>query len=103
MINRLTKQAAACPDKKFAIVGYSQGAMVTTTAMPNIGKDLFDRVVAVTMFGNPDWSSRESSADGSAKGIINSAGQGKIPANWEPKTKDFCNLGDPICNAGKRE
>lgn len=42
-------RAAACPDMKFAIAGYSQGAMVVHDI--SLSSDLLSKVVAVAVFG----------------------------------------------------
>jgi hypothetical protein len=55
VINRLNSQAKACPDQKFAIVGYSQGAMVIHIALnsTNLSPDALKRVVGGATFGDP--------------------------------------------------
>lgn len=57
VINRLKTQAAACPDAKFALVGYSQGASVIRTAAKSITPDLEKKIVAVVLYGDPSLRS----------------------------------------------
>lgn len=53
VVNRLKKMDKECPDMKFALVGYSQGAMVMHQADPNIPADIRKKIVAAAMFGDP--------------------------------------------------
>jgi cutinase len=60
VINRLNKQAKECPKQKFALVGYSQGAGVmhgalNPTAKPKLDTAVFDRILALVMFGDPAY------------------------------------------------
>ncbi|MET0344336.1 MAG: cutinase family protein [Polyangiales bacterium] len=92
--NHITAKAAQCPETKFVVGGYSQGASVMDIALgvPNflgLGKalpeNLRDRVVAVVLFGNP---------------LALTGGKVEKNATWGARTKEFCNLGDPVCAAG---
>lgn len=47
----LNKQAAACPNTKFVLGGYSQGGMVVHGVKPDVNAK--SRVIAVTVFGRP--------------------------------------------------
>lgn len=49
--NHIKSRAAACPDMKFALAGYSQGAMVVHDV--KLSSDLQAKVVAVAVFGDP--------------------------------------------------
>jgi cutinase len=98
MVNHVTAQAAACPNTKFVLVGYSQGAMVvdhsvgvdSTGAGPGGGSPpaavipaaIAGRVAAVLTFGNP----------------ITAYGK-TLPQPYLTNYKDFCREGDPVCNA----
>jgi cutinase len=55
VIDRLSTQPFACPDQKYALVGYSQGAVVMHLASANLSMNLFPRVVALVMFGDPGY------------------------------------------------
>jgi cutinase len=65
VINRLNSQSKACPDQKFALVGYSQGAGVMHRALgpfPNatLEKSARSKIVAAVMFGDPGFHGTES-------------------------------------------
>jgi hypothetical protein len=59
VIKRLNSQNQACPDQKFALVGYSQGAMVMHVALGSndtasiISPSALKKVVGGAMFGDP--------------------------------------------------
>jgi len=49
--NNIKKKAAACPDMKFVVVGYSQGGGVATSGLANVVKNgNADRVIAVVLY-----------------------------------------------------
>lgn len=96
MSRHITEVAASCPDTRFVIGGYSQGASVTDIAMGIRGAGsrgeaipaaLADRVAAVVVFGNPLGLQRRTIAASSAV--------------FGPKAKEFCNTGDPVCGGGR--
>jgi cutinase len=95
MTNHVTSVAASCPNTRFVLGGYSQGASVTdiSIGIPTllgsgsvIPASLAGRVAAVVVFGNP----------------LALYGQ-HIPtasALYGAKSKEFCNFGDPVCANG---
>lgn len=92
MSNHIKSTAAACPDTKFAIGGYSQGASVTDIAIgirtylgtgQTIPSELAPRVVAVIAFGNP-------------LGLYGQTIKTASPT-YGPKSLEFCNRGDNVC------
>jgi hypothetical protein len=52
VVARLEQQTKACPDQKFALVGYSQGARVMRSASLKLPKDMYSRILALVMFGD---------------------------------------------------
>jgi cutinase len=95
MSRHIAAVAADCPQTRFVIGGYSQGASVTDiaigirgagTAGETIPENLNDRVAAVVVFGNPLGLRGRTIAQSS-------------PA-FGPKAKEFCNTGDPVCGGG---
>lgn len=98
---RLRAQAAACPDQRFVLAGYSEGAMVMTTLMARLPAAIEPRVVAAVLYGNPYYKSSSPSATGSARGQANGLVPGiGVPAAFAGRTRDYCNTGDPVCGAG---
>jgi len=93
----LPSQAAACPQQRFVLVGYSQGANVVDNSIgissdgaivggpivATIPADLAPRIAAILLFGNP----------------IRAIGR-SVTGTYQSRTKDYCALGDPICQAG---
>ena len=94
MSQHITAVAEQCPDTRFVIGGYSQGASVTDIAMgiragtpgEAIPDELAPRVAAVVVFGNP----------------LNARGRTieESSAEFGPKAKEFCADGDPVCGGG---
>jgi cutinase len=94
--NHAQQMATNCPNTKLVLGGYSQGAavidIVTAAPLPGFGfhqplpAQAADHVAAVALFGNP--SAR-------ASGLMSA-----ITPNFDGKTIDLCNSGDPICSNG---
>jgi len=51
IVNRVTTKSKECPSQKFALVGYSQGGMVVSSAFPKIPTELRPKVVAMVLYG----------------------------------------------------
>ncbi|MEV0479140.1 cutinase family protein [Streptomyces sp. NPDC050508] len=96
-VNHVNAQAAACPDQRFVLVGYSQGANVIDNSI-GISSDgavvgspivatlpaaVEPKVAAVLLFGNP----------------IRALGK-SVTGTYQSRTIDFCADGDPICQNG---
>jgi cutinase len=95
MTKHITSVAAACPNTKFVLSGYSQGATVTDIAIgiptllgsgETIPTALAPRIAAIVVFGNP----------------LAIFGQHIPTASplYGSKAKEFCNEGDPVCANG---
>jgi len=52
VVNRVKTKAKECPGMKFALVGYSQGGMVVSSAVGKIPADLSSKVVAMVLYGS---------------------------------------------------
>ena len=97
VVNHVNAQAAACPNQRFILVGYSQGANVVDNSIgissdgavvgspivATIPAALAPRVAAVLLFGNP----------------IRALGK-SVTGTYQSRTIDFCANGDPICQNG---
>ena len=83
VVARLTRQSALCPNQRFALVGYSQGADVMHRAADEIPTSLFPKILAVAMFGDPN--------------IRSSLGD-RFPAALEAKLLQSCATRDPVSN-----
>ncbi|MEU1345141.1 cutinase family protein [Streptomyces sp. NPDC005827] len=97
LVNHVTSQAAACPNQRFVLVGYSQGAnvvdnsigissagaLVGSPIVATIPAALEPRVAAVLLFGNP----------------IRALGK-SVTGTYQSRTIDFCAQGDPVCENG---
>lgn len=97
LVRHVTSQAAACPDQRFVLVGYSQGANVVDNSMgissagalvggpvvATLPDSVSSRVASVLLFGNP----------------IRALGK-SVTGTYASRTDDFCALGDPVCQPG---
>ncbi len=96
--NHVQQMANNCPNTKLVLGGYSQGAavidIVTAAPLPGLGfhqplpAEAADHVAAVALFGNPS----------ARAGDLMSA----LTPNFDGKTIDLCNPGDPICSDGNQ-
>ncbi|WP_405970410.1 cutinase family protein [Streptomyces sp. NBC_00988] len=97
VVNHVKAQAAACPNQRFILVGYSQGANVVDNSIgissdgavvgspivATIPAAVEPKVAAVLLFGNP----------------IRALGK-SVTGTYQSRTIDFCANGDPICQNG---
>ncbi|GAB4586827.1 cutinase family protein [Nocardia sp. IFM 10818] len=94
LVGHMSYQAGACPDQRFVLVGYSQGAAVIHAALGTgtvswypgrvqMPGDLGWRISSVLLFGDP----------------MRAAGAG-VPGEYAGRTGNWCTGGDPVCGAG---
>lgn len=83
VVNRITAQSRACPNQKFALVGYSQGASVMHSAGDRLSTALKRKVVALVMFGDP---ANKRTGGGVAQ----------WPTDLRSKALNICATGDPV-------
>lgn len=99
LVEHVTSQAASCPDQRFVLVGYSQGAnvvgnsigvssdgaLVGSKIVATIPAEVQPRVAAVLLFGYP----------------LRARG-GSVEGEFADRTLDICANGDPVCGGGAR-
>jgi len=104
VIKRLNTQHAACPNQKFALVGYSQGAGVmhgvfapthpsypgSDAVRPTLNPDVIPKILALVMFGDPGFRG------GFGLGLI--GGGNQFPDVLFGRLRQNCNKGDPVCD-----
>ncbi|MFJ9019629.1 cutinase family protein [Streptomyces sp. NPDC102259] len=97
LVNHVKAQSTACPNQRYILVGYSQGANVVdnsigiSSAGAVVGSPIVatlptavePRVAAVLLFGNP----------------IRALGK-SVTGTYQSRTIDFCATGDPVCENG---
>ncbi|MEY9993580.1 cutinase [Streptomyces sp. V4I8] len=97
LVNHVRQQASACPNQRFVLVGYSQGANVVDNSIgissegAVVGSPIVatlpaavePKVAAVLLFGNP----------------IRALGK-SVTGTYQSRTIDFCAQGDPVCENG---
>jgi cutinase len=85
IVDRLSKQSAACPNQKFALVGYSQGASVARAASVRVDPAIYSKIVALVMFGDPGLKSTQTIRRSPA-----------FPAALQSKLRENCASGDRV-------
>jgi cutinase len=113
LTQRLTTQAAACPNQRFVLLGYSQGAWVVGDSLagggggfpPPVSAALGTRVAAVVLYGDPRYRSGEPFDAGTA-GAAGTTINGIIPrdrgalATYASRIRSYCEIDDPFCQYG---
>ena len=98
----LSKTSAACPDTRFVIIGYSQGADVIGDTLQAGNVPAAGQIGAIAMFGDPAFNSKEKFVTGSFKAGTN----GVFPrrtgalAQFADRIVSFCNGDDTFCQRG---
>lgn len=114
LLDTLRVQNDACPDQLFALLGYSQGALVIGDALSlpegrivggtvgQLSEEAANQIVAVVLYGNPRFTGTESYDDGSYDeklgGVLPRTAGSLDP--FADRIRDFCVLGDFICQSG---
>jgi alpha-beta hydrolase superfamily lysophospholipase len=83
VVNRIVAKDKECPKQKFALVGYSQGGMVVSAAMPKIPSTLREKVVAMVLYG-------------AGTGATGRAGSAPPAGDVKQKTLANCAPGDMV-------
>jgi cutinase len=87
VLKRLIKQSAACPTQRFALTGYSQGAVVMHAAIADMPADVVRKVLAVVLYGDPT--------------ITSPHGVKKMPDWLYKRLQENCSTGDFTCDTSK--
>jgi len=103
VINRLNKQSKECPNQKFSLVGYSQGAGVIHGALassgkpypggpsvrPKLDKAAIPKIASIVLFGDPGFKPGPGPTGTTIP---------PIPAALLPKLRNNCHQKDPACD-----
>jgi len=91
-IQRLTTKDKECPDMKYAIVGYSQGAGVMHSADRSIPASIRPKILAAVMFGDPSHKSGPGYFSGiKSMNVCNAGNKNILPDPvCASSTKSFC-------------
>jgi hypothetical protein len=94
-VSHINTQSKSCPNQKFVLVGYSQGADVMHETAAKLDSSLYSRIVAVVMFGDPGNKGPDALSPLGGKVPV-------FPEDLKTKLKENCATGDPVCtNSGK--
>ena len=85
IVGRIVSQSEKCPEQRFAIVGYSQGAGIAHKAAEFLPMELQYKIASIYVFGDP--------STGENAGNI-------WPIDWpyglQHKVRSVCAEGDPV-------
>ncbi|WP_159085911.1 cutinase family protein [Aeromicrobium chenweiae] len=103
MTSRLRGLVRRCPDSRFALVGFSQGAQVVHTAVADVPAALADRVALVAMIADPRHNPDDDIAryGYAAKPVTGNGRLGTgspVDPDVRRATIALCVQGDEICN-----
>lgn len=96
----LNEQVRQCPDQKFILGGYSQGAHVVGDTLYMLGEVIKNNIVYVGLFGDPKFRVDSYAARGDYKrmlGGILEARNTDFPFEFNSKLQSWCKEGDGIC------
>ncbi|MCW2768954.1 MAG: hypothetical protein JWR27_387 [Aeromicrobium sp.] len=101
--SRLDSLSRSCPDTRFALVGFSQGAQVLHTASVDVPPDLARRIPLVAMIADPRHNPSDDIAQWSyaAEPTVGNGRLGTgapIDADLRAAAISLCVEGDEICN-----
>lgn len=109
LMSHLNSESAECPNQKFVVSGYSQGALVVDIALAQEPSSILSRVKGTVLFGDPFFDSSEpydagtysSSRNGLVRDALPAIANGyMLPPSLSAMTQSYCIAGDPICNYG---
>lgn len=113
LVDILNVQSDACPDQRFVLLGYSQGALVIGDALSapedrmvgetvgTVDEGAMERVLAVVLFGDPRFDGAAEYNVGSFDASLN----GLLPRPEDAldavadRIRDYCVAGDFICQS----
>jgi hypothetical protein len=100
-VNRLNSQNKECPEQKFALVGYSQGAMVIRLAImandTKISDAAYKQIVGGATFGDPGDPGRGTESIPFPPGSPSFPnGMPPFPKGLNEAVKINCASGDPV-------
>lgn len=104
LTTKLTALHAGCPQTKFFLTGYSQGAEVAGDAYQ---ANPASYIAGVVLFGDPHFNSADSWVDRGSFAQSNRRRNGihsprpVFPNGADGKVLSFCHQGDPVCQGDK--
>jgi hypothetical protein len=91
-VKHLAEASVKCPNQKYVLVGYSQGADVMHNAIVKLPESLHSRIIALIMFGDPGNKNKPGALALSPLGGT----VPDIPSALRDKVKQNCAPGDPV-------
>ena len=113
LIDTLNVQADSCPDQRFVLMGYSQGALVVGDALADpearlvgertgeVSEEASERVSAVVLYGNPRFVGSEPYDAGGFDPALNGLLPRPVGAldAYADRIRDYCADRDFVCQS----
>lgn len=101
---RLDRLLTTCPQSRFVLTGYSQGAHVAGDVYQNISSR---RIIGVVLFGDPKFNSADPAARGGKSGLDGALGTRPLFRSQPGKHStghalSYCHDRDPVCQGVSR-
>lgn len=101
----LAAQVAACPNQRFVLGGYSEGAMTIFSALKTLPATTKPKISAIVLFGDPYYQSNKSwdaagNAKGNFSGVAALLGAGSPFPSYASLIQDYCAPSDLVCGSG---
>lgn len=94
VVKHLTEASKQCPNQNYVLIGYSQGADVMHSAGTRLPADVFPRIIALVMYGDP--GNRGPNVQSPMGGTV-----APFPDPLAQRLRQNCAKGDPVCtNSG---
>ena len=100
---QLKKEILACPEQKYILGGYSQGAHVVGDVIQELEPAILERITFVALFGDPKYKYDSYAAIGETQAINRSpqpileARESDFPLAMQGKIASYCLPNDFIC------
>ncbi len=95
----LNKEYIRCPNQRYILGGYSQGAQVMGDLLPRLGDNIKNKIAYVALFGDPRFDRNSFAAQGdhyfAATGILGK--RNEFPSEYKGKISSWCKRNDGIC------
>ena len=113
LVDTLNVQHEACPDQRFVLLGYSQGALVIGDALADpdarlvggtvgeVDPGAADAIIAVVFYGDPRFVGSEEFNTGSFDPALNGLLPRPVGAldAYADRIRDYCVAGDFVCQS----
>ncbi|KAF2149543.1 carbohydrate esterase family 5 protein [Myriangium duriaei CBS 260.36] len=91
-LSHINSTLASCPNQKFALVGYSQGADIIYRAAVQLPTSQYDSIISIVQYGDPN-----NRGAGQLDPLGGATIGGSLPSALANRLRENCAYDDPIC------